>query len=277
MRRITVLIVIGITVVLAGCMHILDTKREGIVSIVINPQQVSSTSAAPKFIPQTSEKIRIRIWNPETGFNTVTTASINTQQLSIAVPEGDGYNVGAVSYYIADSRPSALTGGAATRISVKADETTSIQLALRPWDTEISGDESAKPDESYSVQLVATDAGGLITRETFESASLHASTTSFQDPEDSLPSDPGTDGIVYDDHISLTATAPNVTEASTLYVAVLVRFTQTWTDRSHEDPEERTLFVELPNRHIDASLHQLLIDPSQGGISIVISSEDNER
>jgi len=276
MRRIAVVVALVIAGTVAGCMKLPDTQPEGIVSIAIRPEQVSSTSITPKLIPQIAEKIRIRIWNIETGFNTVATASIGDKQMSIAVPQGNRYSVDAVSYYVKNNMALALTGGSAPNVSVKANETTSIQLGLRPWHTEVVGDERVEPSKSYAVEFVATDAGGLITRGTFESASLHASTTSFQDPDDALPAEPGTYGILFDDRMTFMATAPNVSEVSSLFVGVLVEFTQNWTDDLLENVNERTLVLELPNRHLEAPLHQLIIDPSTGGIVIDISGERQE-
>lgn len=261
---------------LAGCMRLPYAQPEGIVSITIRPRQISSAGITPKLIPEIAEKVRIRIWNAGTGFNAVATASIGDEQLNVAVPEGDAYNVGAVSYCVKNNMSLALTGGCATNVIVEANETTAIELGLRPWHTEVTGDERVKPDSPYALELVASDAGGLITQQTFKSASLHASTASFQDPDDALPAEPGIYGILFDDRITFMATAPNVSEVSSLFIGVLVEFTQNWTDNSLENADERTLFLELPNRHLEAPLHQLIIDPSTGGIVIDISAEGQE-
>jgi len=276
MRRITVVMVLVIAGALAGCMKLPDMQPEGILSIAIRLGEASSTSITTKLIPQIAEKIRIRIWNMDTGFNTVATASIGDRQLDIAVPQGHGYSVDAVSYYVKDNRALALTGGSAANVSVEANEMTSIQLSLRPWHAEVTSYERVEPGKSYALELVATDAGGLITRETFESASLHASTDSFQDPDAALPAEPGIYGILFDDRITFTATAPNVSEISPLFIGVLVEFTENWADNTLEDPSERMLFLELPNRHVEEPLYQLMIDPSAGGIVIGISSEKQE-
>ena len=278
MRKRGVLLSLVVLLSVGGCTNqwLHTPESLGVLRVVVRQEQSEVSSIVPKLIPEVAEKIRVRVWHPNTGFNIVATVSLNDQAVDIAVPQDEGYTVDVVSYYLKDTRALALTGGSTQEVSVKANETTNVQVGLQPWHAEITSDERVKPDMSYALELVTTDAGGLITREIFESASLHASTTSFQDPDDTLPAEPGIYGILFDDRITFMATAPNVSEVSPLFVGVLVEFTQNWRDNSLENVDERTLLLELPNRHLKAPLHQLIIDPSTGGIVIDISSEERE-
>ena len=273
MRITAVVIALVVVSTLAGCMMFPVTQSEGVLSITIQRRPAYSAGITPKLIPEIAEKIRIRIWNPNTGFSTVATASMDDHQLSVVVPEGHGYNVDAVSYYMIDNRALALTGGSAANVSVEATETTSVQIGLRPWHTEVGGDEDVESGKSYAVELVATDGGGIITREAFEAASLHTSTESFQDPEAPLPDTPGTYGIVQDDRISFVATAPNLTEAAPVFIGALVLFTRGWTDTSLLNADEQPLYLELANRHTGESICQILVTASASNIVIGISSE----
>lgn len=259
----------------SGCVDLWNTnpQPEGLLRITIQQDAAMPHSVRPKVIPGLATKIRIRIWHPQTGFNHVATLdlSVPDQQLTLALAEDEGYVVDAISYFVRDDRALALTGGREPSVSVSAKETTNVQLSLRPWTTETYGDESVGPEKPYVVEVVATDAGGLITRQTFASATLHASLTSFEDPATDFPAVPRELGIVEDDSIRLTATSPDVDNISILYAAALVEFATTWTDASLVDPDERTICLELPNRYMGEGLHTLTIDPTTGGITIGIS------
>jgi hypothetical protein len=261
---------------LTGCMREWTPRpqTEGALRLRIIRPEASTATVEPKVMPEGATKIRVRVWHAQTGYNVVVTVPLSGTgaELSLAIPEDDGYTVDVVSYLITEGRATALTGGRAPDVSVQAKETTSVEVTLLPWTTETSGDESVAPGDAYTVRMVATDADGLITLQTFESATLHASMTAFQTVSAALPPAPGTLGVVLDDRMSFTATAPNVTKVTTLYVAALVEFTRGWRDDTLADVAERSLFVELPNRHMGEPLHELVVDPTSGGVVIDITS-----
>jgi len=264
-----------ITVGLAmGCTRELnDPAAEGVVSLRITRPEASATDAAPRVVPPSATKIRVRLWHPEVGLNLVATVPITngTAALNLAVPENDGYIVDVVSYVVVEGRATALTGGRAPDVSVRAKGTTQVNVTLWPWSTEAEGDDEVPPGETYVVLFIANDADGLISRQTFESATLRTSTTSFQAPSAALPLSPNIPGVVLDDQMSFTATAPQVTVLTTLYMAALVEFTSPWRDNALAALSERPLYVELPNRHMGETLHRVVVDPTSGGIVIDIT------
>lgn len=276
MRRRHVILVVILALIVSGCMRrsVIDPSEEGVIRIVINPTAVSSNAVTPKLIPEDATKVRIRVWHEDTGFNAVTTVAIGGEdEVDIPVPEDEGYTVDAVSYYVKHRRPLALTGGRAHDVSVEAKVVTNVQIALRPWDTDATGDETVEPDGTYTVEFTPTDGGGLLSLLTFKEATLHTSTTLFEDPDDELPLFPGTQGILFDDRVAFTAMAPDVTELTVLFVASLVEFNQNWRDATLAVRDEQSLFIEFPNRHMGEDLHQVTIDPSAGGLVVEITRD----
>jgi hypothetical protein len=275
MRR-TIFIVLSVVLLfgIAGCFGLFPEKDEpeGIVSITIAPPEAAPHSIEPKLIPTSAEKVRIRIWHPVTGFNHVTTVPLlnGPQTVNIPIPAGTGYYVEAVSYLM-NSMPLALTGGRTTGVAVVEGDVTTANLTLRPWTAEVDGPTTVGPDEEYTLTFVASDAGGLFTRQTFDTATLRASTVWFEDPQFPLPPVSGPVAAAEDHRIRLTGTSPDVTVATTLYALALVQFQQQWYDYELADPSERPMFVELPNRHMNGNLYELLVDPSAGGLEVRIS------
>lgn len=260
---------------ISGCMNRPAPEpalAEGLLRLRVAWPAGGTADTQPKVIPQAATALRIRIWNGETGYNLVSTVPlvVGGLDLNIAVPEGTGYTVDVVSYLMVEGRATALTGGRSPNVAVRAQGTTDVQITLWPWTTESSGDATVAPGAPYIVRLTATDADGLITRQTFESATLHVAASSFQATSSPLPTAPGTSGVVLDDRITLTALAPNVTVVTTLHAAALVHFTSGWRDPSLA-ASERDLYIELPNRHMGEPLHRLVVDPSSGGIIITIT------
>jgi hypothetical protein len=274
MRGKVVFLVVILSSLLVGCTGpwLAQPREEGVIHIVVNPRVTLSSSMAPKAIPDIATKVRIRVWHPDTGFNALTTVALNGEGgVDIPVPEDTGYIVDAVSYYLKHYRAMALTGGRAHNVDVAAKQTTTVQVGLRPWETEAAGDTTAEPGEHYTVEFVPTDGGGLLTLQTFKGATLRTSTTSFQNPNVSLPLYPGTQGLLFDDRIAFTASAPEVTEITTLYVCSLVEFAQPWKDTTIADRNEQPLYIEFPNRHMEEALHEVTIDPTAGGLIVEIS------
>lgn len=267
-------LVVGIILV-AGCTAPwAEQPAEGVISLRIVRTAVASEDSLPRVIPQSATKIRIRVWHPEAGVNLVATVPIKdgTAELNLAVPENDGYIVDVVSYVVVEGRATALTGGRAPNVSVRAKGTTQVDVTLQPWTTEAEGDTEVPPGESYVVLLIATDADGLISRQTLESATLRTSTTSFQAASAALPLSPNIPGVVLDHQMSFTATAPEVTKLTTLYIAALVEFTSGWRDNALPTVSERSLYIELPNRHMGETLHHVTVDPTSGGIVIDVTA-----
>jgi len=275
MRR-TIFIVLSV-VLLAGltsCVGLFSEKDEpeGIVSITIAPPEMAPQSIEPKLIPATAEKVRIRVWHPVTGFNQVITVPLlnGPQTVNIPVPAGTGYYVDAVAYLM-NSMPLALTGGRTTGVAVVENDVTTANLTLRPWTVEVTGPATVGPDEEYTLTFVASDAGGLFTRETFDTATLRTSTVWFEDPLFPLPPMSGPVGAAEDHRIRLTGTSPDVTVPTKLYALALVQFKQQWYDYELPEPSERPMFLELANRHMNGNLHELLVDPTAGGLDVHIS------
>ena len=276
MRCKLVFLIVVLAFAIGGCMRqsMIDPANEGVIRIVVNPSSLHPSSVTPKLIPAEATKVRIRVWHTDTGFNAVTTIAIGGENaVDIPVPEDEGYTVDAVSYYVKHSRPLAFTGGRAHNVTVEPKVVTTVQIALRPWETEAAGDTTAEPDESYVVEFIPTNGGGLLTLQTYKEATLHTSTTSFDDPDDQLPFFPGSQGILFDDRIAFTALAPDVTEITTLYVASLVEFSQNWKDTTLANRSEQPLFIEFPNRHMGEALHEVTIDPTAGGLVVEITRD----
>lgn len=274
MRAKSVFLIVVLALCIGGCMRqsTPDPSDLGVIRIVVNPTVPHTSAVAPKLIPDEATKVRIRVWHADTGFNAVTTVAIGGEDsVDIPVPEDEGYTVDAVSYYVKHRRPLALTGGRAYNVSVEAKAVTSVQIALRPWNTDAAGDDTVEPEGTYTVEFTPTDAGGLLSLQTFKEATLHTSTTLFENPDDELPLFPGTQGILFDDRVAFTAIAPDVTELTVLFVASLVEFNLNWKDTTIADRDEQSLFIEFPNRHMGEDLHQVTVDPTAGGLVVEIT------
>lgn len=277
MRCKLVLLVVVLALGLTGCMResLVDPREEGVVRVVVNPTTAGPQSIGPKLIPADAEKVRIRVWHEDTGFNAVATVTIgDADSVDIPVPEDDGYTVDAVSYYIKERRPLALTGGRAHDVDVERRVVTNVQIGLRPWTTEARGDTTVEPEDPFIVEFVPTDGGGLLALQTFREATLHTSTTAFDDPDDPLPLFPGSQGILFDDRIAFTSVSPDVTELTVLFVASLVEFNRNWKDITIAVRDEQTLYIEFPNRHMGEDLHQVTVDPTAGGLVVEITGLD---
>jgi len=248
-------------------------EDDGIIRIVVNPGETESMSAEPKLIPADADSVRIRVWHPISGYNTVATVSLNgtSEGVDIHVPQDTGYVVDVVSYVLRDGRALALTGGRARNVDVEAKVITTVAVALQTWETESAGDESTEPEDTYTVGFTLTDGGGLLTEQTFNGATLHTSVDDFQNSSDSLPLFPGSAGIQEINRFTFSGVAPAVTEETTLYMCGLVQFTQNWKDTSLADRDEHVLYIEIPNRHMDEDLYELTVDPSAGGLVVEIS------
>jgi len=262
--------------VLVGCMNLWSSKdiEEGLITIIVPPSGGTVQHITPKVLPDSAEKVRIRVWHPDTGFNVIATVDRNgkPQTVDIAAPEGERYNVAAVAYLMRDGRPLALTGGLTPNVTVHAREATTVSLTLQHWDAEYKTEDPIEPETTFSVEIIVSDAGGLITLETLQAAQLYASTTAFQDPETALPANL-VHGIVNDGRMTFAMTAPEADKETTLYLAALAQFTSAWDDRSLADPSEYTLYLELPNRQMDRPIHEVTVDPSTGGIIVEITGK----
>jgi len=276
MRCKLVLLLVFIALGVVGCTRqtIVDRGDEGVIRIVVTPPVAGSAAVTPKLIPADATKVRIRVWHASTGFNAVTTVTIGGEDsVDIPVPEDDGYTVDAISYYVQHRRPLALTGGRAWNVRVEPKEVTTVQIGLRPWETDTAGDTTVEPEESFVVEFTPSDGGGLLALQTFKEATLHTSIIAFDDPDDELPLFPVSQGILFDDRIAFTAVAPDVTELTVLFVCSLVEFSQNWKDTTIASRDEQSLFVEFPNRHMGENLHQVTVDPTAGGLVVEITRD----
>jgi hypothetical protein len=276
MRRLVVLCLASLlAVALCGCSGLFAPEREGTGSlhIVISPAERGATSLL-KEIPSAAEKVRIRIWNAVSGYNDVVSVALapQAQALDIAIPARTGYTVDILSYdYVGYAV--ALTGGRAAGVSVVANEVTDVAVTLRRWGVDVLGPEAIVPGDTYSLTFIPTDGGGLLTSTTFATGTLRASLTDFGNPATPLPGVSGQPVHVQDDRFVLSAVAPAVTQASTLYAAVLIQFTQDWYDYEIPNAGERAMFLELPNRHLADDLREVIVNPTAGGVEIVVSGK----
>jgi len=276
MRGRCIALVLAIGLVLGGCFNpwVDDKAPEGVIRIVINPDgQAESSSVEPKLIPEDADSVRIRVWHETSGYNAVATVHLNgaAQDIDIPVPEDTGYTVDAVSYYMQNRRATALTGGRAVNVDVEAKAITNVAINLRAWDTDTVGDTVVEPEDLYTVEFIAADAGGLLTDDTFKGATLHTSDVTFQNPAAALPLFPQTAAVHNDNRFTFSAYAPDVADETVLYVCALVEFVQNWRDTSLLDRDEQVLYLELPNRHMDEDLYELTVDPSAGGVVVEIT------
>lgn len=263
-----------ILLILAACTNLWvdDPAPTGYVEIVIAPTGSQTQSVTPKIIPANAAKLRFRIWHEQTLYNDVFTVDLlpTGQKLAIEIPAGTNYILDVVSYQNI-GYPVALTGDRATGLDVTADDVTAVTLVLQAWDVAIIGDDTFAPEAEYTLAFQPEDGGGVLTHDTFDTATLRASVVDFNAPATPLPaiaaqaihSQPG--------EVTLTGEAPLVAVETTLYVAALVQFTQDWYDYTLPDVAERSMFLELPNRHMGEVLHELTIEPSVGGIEVGIS------
>jgi len=56
-------------------------------------------------------------------------------------------------------------------------------------------------------------------------------------------------------------------------VTALVEFVENWKDTNLNDRSQHVLYIEMPNRHMGEPLHELVVDPTVGGIIVEISSD----
>ena len=259
---------------LTSCIFFTPGERsEGYLHLVIAPQTVT-TGVSPKALPGNAEKIRIRVWNTKPAYNSVTTVDLlpGGQTIDIPIPAGDNYTVDVLSYEY-DTYPLALTGGRATGVDVAADAVTNVAISLQAWDVDVSGPNEVAPEAEYTLTFFPSNGGGLLTTDTFDTATLRVSENDFSDPATPLPAIAGTVAHAKEDRIDLTAEAPDVVDETAMYALALVQFTQDWFDYALPDPAERSMFLELPNRHMGEALHEFTVRPAVGGIVIVISGE----
>ncbi len=275
MRRSVALLCCASLLVLAACTSPLSPVNApvGYARIGIPASQVGTQTTTPKDIPNNADKLRFRIWNPATQYNDVLTVALlpQGQTLTIEIPAGDNYVIDVVSYENI-GHPVALTGDRATGVDIVADEVTEVVLALLPWDVSIAGPETVAPEAEYTLYVTPEDGGGLLTDNTFDTVTLRASVNDFSNPVTPLPPSVGQAIHSNPDGVALTGDAPDVAVETTLYVAALIQFLQDWFDYSLPNPAERSMFLELPNRHMAGALHELTIDPSTGGVVVEISS-----
>ena len=275
-RRIALVLVLGVLLGATGCTLFTDRpiQDEGAIRITIRPSEMGSQAASPKVIPTIATKVRIRVWHPSTTYNRVATIALGGggQSVDIPVPAGSGYSVDVVSYY--GTNPAlALTGGRAPNVTVMAGAPTSVQVSLQAWDCEVNGDPQVEPGKTYPLVFIPSDGGGLLTTKTLQTASLRTSTVSFQSTATPLPPFPGTYGVVQDDRLTLSGTAPSVTVPTTVYAVAMVEFSASWVDTQLPNQNERRLFIELPNRHTGNRIFQFTVAPASGGIVVDISSQ----
>lgn len=264
------LVVVGLAVLIGvvGCINMFKPQEEGILSITIKPSAAHIQSVGPKLIPANAEYVKIFVWHPDTGFFTTHTALVDSHGTTVEmiVPINDDYVIDVVSYLLSGSGNVALTGDRATGVSVAADATSNVNVTLAPWEVAFTGDSTVTSGEKYSLTCSITGGGGLIEdglSETFLSTSL----TSFQDPSVTRPAWVGYTTMVGNGTaVQLyKGTAPEVPEEATLYVIMAVDFVY---QAYGVIPEQDLIMLELPNRFMGETIHQITVTPPGGGIVI---------
>jgi len=253
---------------LVGCSFLSHFPvQEGNVLIVIRRPSLETTAIEPNYIPSNAEYVRIRIWHKTTGVNVAGTVSVE-----IRVPANTGYIVDAVSYVVqgAPAYGFLLTGGRVANVDVVANSTTAVDLVLGTWFATFSGDTSVSSGEIYTVTAQISHKDQMF-RDFFRAgaAFLLASLYSYQTPSATLPP-PVAVGTISNGRITLSATAPNVTEPSTLYCSILAHLSEQWYDPAYPDV---AVALEIPNRQMGERLHEIQVNPPEGGIIIGISEE----
>ena len=273
-RKLSVAALLLAALALNSCIFFTPGERsEGYLHLVIAPQTVTA-EVSPKVLPENAEKIRIRVWNTDPAYNSVTTVALipGGQEVDIPIPAGKGYTVDVISY-LYDIYPLALTGGRSDEVEIKADDMTEVEISLEPWDVTVTGPDEVGSEDVYSIGFAPADPGDLRTKETFDTATLRVSEGDFNDPAVRLPGQTGATVPADGKEIELTAQAPSVEDDTVFYSLALIKFTEDWYDGSLTDPIERSMYLELPNRHMGKALHEFTVKPALGGIVIVISGE----
>jgi len=274
-RWLTAVALVGLTLSLASCMNLWpeDPVETGYVQITIAPTDTTPQRLGPQAIPANADKLRLRIWNLQTGYNDVVTIALLPpgQTVAIEIPAGDNYIIDALSYENTGF-PVALTGDRATQIDIALDDVTPVALVLMAWDVRITGDDTVAPEADYTLFFAPEDGGGVLSNDTFETVTLRVAPFDFADPAIPLPAIAGLAAHTQPDGVTLTAQAPDVAVDTTLFIAALFQFNQDWYDYSLPNVAEQSMFLLLPNRHMAQALHEIVVEPSIGGIEVDISS-----
>jgi hypothetical protein len=274
MRREFLCVILGcLVILLTACAQWFDEETPtGYAQIRIPPSEPATQSIGPKEIPNNADKLRFRIWNAARQYNDVLTVALlpQGQTLAIEIPAGDDYIIDVVSYENI-GYPVALTGDRATGVDIAADEITNVVLALAPWDVTIIGPDEVAPEAEYTLFFAPEDAGGLLTNNTFDTATLRVAQFDFGNPVIPLPAIAGQAVHSDPDGVTLTGDAPNVAVDTPLFIAALLQFSQDWFDYTLADGAERSMFLELPNRHMGEALHEIVVRPAVGGVEIDVS------
>jgi|GEM_PF-1895518 len=274
MRREFLCVILGcLVILLSACAQWFDEETPtGYVQISIPPSESATQSVSPKEIPNNADKLRFRIWNAARQYNDVLTVALlpQGQTLAIEIPAGDDYIIDVVSYENI-GYPVALTGDRATGVDIAADAITNVVLALIPWDVTITGPDEVAPEAEYALFFAPEDAGGLLTNNIFDTATLRAAQFDFGNPAIPLPAIAGQAVHSDPDGVTLTGDAPNVAVDTPLFISALLQFSQDWFDYTLADGAERSMFLELPNRHMGEPLHEIVVRPAIGGVEIDVS------
>lgn len=264
------LIVVGLAVLIGavGCMNMFKPQEEGILSITIKPGVSHTQSIKPKLIPENAEYVRIFVWHPDTGFFTTHTVPVDSQgtTIEVIVPINNDYVIDVVSYLLSGSGNVALTGDRATGVNVAAGATSNVNVTLAPWKVTFTGDSTVTSGEKYSLACSITGGGGLIEDGLYQTF-LGMSLTGFQDPSVTRPAWVGYTTMVGNGTaVQLyKGTAPEVPEEATLYVVMAVDFVY---QAYGVTPEQDLIMLELPNRFMGETIHQITVTPPGGGVVI---------
>lgn len=266
MKRILIgMLALTILITLTGCFQF--PQPEGVIRITLNPNRIATKAIQPKTIPANADYVRMRIWHQASPENIVKTFAVEAEAvvMEVALPAKMGYIVDVVSY---DWDGRLLTGDRATEVSVTSGETTSVGLVLTAWGSGCSGDIACEALASSSVSFNLTGGGGLV-QDCFGSAALVGSYISFQDTSMDHPHGALAAGDISNGTVSLKAMMPDIDVEAIFYSVASIRMIDAWSDRNSPD-RIVNLHMELPNRFMGETIHEILVTPPSGGIDVTI-------
>jgi len=260
-----------------GCSWLVPMPgQEGYVKIVIHKSALAPESFDPAYIPANAEYVRVRVWHKVTGVNVVETAQFlgDTATIELRIPANTGYTVDAVAYVVTGfpAYGFLLTGGRLKNVDVLAGQTTQANLMLDVWSATFSGDTQITSGEVYSVTAQISHKDGMFDFFRTGAAFLLASLNSYQTLSATLPA-PVATGTISQGKITISATAPDVDTQSTLYCSIFAQLRDEWRD---PDVTGYVLVLEIPNRQLGERLHEIIVNPPEGGIIIGISQKEDE-
>jgi len=253
------IVIIALMGGIAGCMRWLTPPDEGIVRITIVRQPLEPQTISTKWVPLQADRVRVRIWHPDTGTNIVRSVTIQTrsQTVAIAVPAREGYNVDAVAY-MGDNHV-ALTGARQGGVAINRGQTTDVGLVLAQWRSGFDRD-AVESGEVYSITCdLGASAGPTSAIFDYGLLYIYETQTASATWESAA--------VVVDGKVTLTGHAPTVDVPTPLYALVRIALRPEW-----NDPDDgSSLWLEMPARFLGEPLHRIIVNPPGGSLNVTIN------